>query len=140
MKGANALTALAAVGTGVAAHRVWRSNKQVTDIELAAHRHEAYVRELQSFSKGREDLAQRTETTATAVEIGSTVARFGHHAIAAIPFTILEAIPVTRYPTIAVHRTHDVLADGAYTAAGRAARAFSVWVNQSLSANRTPLV
>lgn len=140
MKGANALTALAAAGAGVAAHRVWRSNKEVKEIATEAHRHEAYVRELKSFSDGREVIVQRTETTAAAMEFGTTVAKFGHHAIAAIPFTILEAIPVTRYPTIAVHRTHDVIADGAYLAAGRAAQAFSVWVRQSLSASREPLV
>ncbi|CAM3770775.1 hypothetical protein [Smaragdicoccus niigatensis] len=136
MKGADALAAIAAVGTGVAAHRMWRSKKQVQEVESAAHRHEAYLRELEVFAESRERLVQQTETTAAAVELGTTVAKFGHHAIAAIPFTILEAIPVTRYPTIAVHRTHDVIADGAYLAAGRAAQAFSVWVRQSLSANR----
>jgi hypothetical protein len=134
MKGVNALTALAATGAGFAAHRVWRSNREVKQIEAEAHRHEAYVRELETFSEAREVLVQRTETTAAAVELGTSVAKFGHHAIAAIPFTILEAIPVTRYPTIAVHRTHDLVADNAYLAAGRAAQAFSLWVRQSLSA------
>lgn len=134
MKADNALPAIAAIGAGIAAHRVWRSNREVREIASEAHRHEVYNRELEAFSRGREQIAQRTETTAVVVQAGTKFAKFSHHAIAAIPFTILEAIPVTRYPTLVVHRTHDVIADGAYFAAGRAARVLSTWVTQSLSA------
>jgi hypothetical protein len=58
------------------------------------------------------DSAQRlTEAT---IDTGAATVRAVHLGIAAIPFGILEAIPVTRDASKVVRRTHDLISEAVY--------------------------
>ena len=66
------------------------------------------------LQKAEQQLAQAQQISETAVAGGTEVVRAVHRGIAAIPFTILEAIPVTRDTTRVVRKTHDLISDAVY--------------------------
>jgi hypothetical protein len=68
------------------------------------------------FIEGREQLARAQETAEALVHGSTTIARGVHHGIAAIPFSILEAIPATRDTTRIIRGVHDLTADTVYGA------------------------
>lgn len=70
--------------------------------------------EAQRYSIGRKQLRAAQETTEVAVELGTNTVRTVHQAIASIPFTILENIPVTSEPAKLVRKIHDSTAGGVY--------------------------
>lgn len=59
-------------------------------------------------------LATAQQVSEVAVDFGANTVRAVHQGIAAIPFTILEAIPATRGPTRIVRALHDAIAGGVY--------------------------
>ena len=85
------------------------------------------------FIEGRRLLAQMQATTEGAVEGGTAIVRTVHHGIAGIPFSILEAIPVTRDTTRVVRAVHDLTADSVYAAISAVNRAFGGRLRKGLA-------
>ena len=80
----------------------------------------------------RDRLAEWQEISEKSLDEGTATVRAIHHAIAAIPFTILEAIPATRDTTRLVHGIHDVAANGVYAGISLANRALGKQLRQQL--------
>jgi hypothetical protein len=68
------------------------------------------------LNKAAGDLAKAVGTTTSAVELGTGIVQSSHQAIAAIPFGVLDSIPVTRATSRIVRGIHDETAAGVYRA------------------------
>lgn len=66
------------------------------------------------LQRAEQQLADAQRLTQTVIAGGTQTVRAIHQGIAAIPFGILEAIPVTRGTTRVVRATHDVIAGAVY--------------------------
>ena len=86
------------------------------------------------FIEGREQLARAQETAEALVHGSTTIVRGVHHGIAAIPFSILEAIPATRDTTRVVRGVHDLTADTVYGAISAINRVLGRQLRRGLSA------
>lgn len=86
-------------------------------------RREAWANEARLFLDTRVRIADAAATTVDAVGLTAGVAQGAHRLIAAIPFSVLGAIPVTRPASSRVRAVHDDTADtvydGIYTLADR---------------------
>ena len=133
MRAGSALLALSGVATGVAAVRVRRTERELIDLQTASARRQRRARELELFSRRRTEVVERTETALAVLDGGTSATQLGHQLIAAIPFAILEAIPVTRPVTKVVHGVHDATADSVYKLLGVAAREASRRMRESLA-------
>lgn len=74
----------------------------------------ALLVELRRRIEQQQRITEAQQLTETAVDVGTQVVRQIHFGIAAIPFGILEAMPVTRDTTRVVRHTHDVIANAVY--------------------------
>jgi hypothetical protein len=83
-----------------------------------------YHQEGARFMESRKLLANVGSTAEATVEGGTALVRAVHHGIAAIPFSILEAIPATRDTTRVVRTIHDLAADSVYSAISAINRVF----------------
>lgn len=59
-------------------------------------------------------LLEAQEKLEDTIGLTTSTVRTIHKGIAAIPFGILEAIPVTRHTTLVVRGTHDLISDAVY--------------------------
>ena len=109
----------ATAGTGVAALRMHGQLAASGDLLL---RSEMRIAELRRIERGQRDLADVQKIAEGTVEGGTRAVQFVHRGIAAIPFTILEAIPPTRPAARVVRVTHDLIADSVYGAISLANR------------------
>jgi hypothetical protein len=84
--------------------------------ELALHLRASAARfdELMRIASQRDKLEQIQSLAESAVDGGTATVRAVHRGVAAIPFTILEAIPVTRPGTRLVRGVHDFTSDTVY--------------------------
>jgi hypothetical protein len=70
--------------------------------------------ELVLFIENQRQLLEAQEILEDTIDITTATVRSIHKGIAAIPFGILEAIPVTRDTTRVVRGTHDLISDVVY--------------------------
>ncbi|WP_420465069.1 hypothetical protein [Panacagrimonas sp.] len=101
--------ALAGLGAGL-----WSLHRRAQRLLAAVRRRRFQAAEARRLSRAQEQLAQAQRLSETAVSGSAHLVRAVHHGIAAIPFGILEAIPVTRDTTRIVHKTHDLIAGAVY--------------------------
>lgn len=87
--------------------------------------------------QNRDQIAEWQEISEKSLDEGTATVRAIHHAIAAIPFTILESIPVTRDTTRVVHGVHDVASNGIYAGISLANRALGKQLRNKLSAEES---
>jgi hypothetical protein len=90
-----------------------------TWLEVAAatadvRRPEAWANEAELFLQGRVRIADAAAVTADAVGLTAGVTQTAHRIIAAIPFSVLGAVPVTRPASDRVRTVHDGTADAVY--------------------------
>lgn len=97
----------------------------------------ARASELAWLLENRERLAEWQEASERVLDEGTATVRAIHHAIASIPFAILEAIPATRDTTRVVHGVHDFTANGVYAGIALANRALGGQLRHGLGRNRT---
>lgn len=77
-------------------------------------RYRAAASERSRFLAARTAIAEAATSTTDAVQLGSTITKAGHQAIADIPFGILGAIPGTRHRSLQVKKAHDTIAEAVY--------------------------
>jgi hypothetical protein len=71
--------------------------------------------ELLLLIKNQSQLFEAQERLEDTIDTAASVVRTLHKGIAAIPFGILEAIPITRHTTKVVRGTHDLISDVVYS-------------------------
>ncbi len=89
--------------------------------------------------RAEQQLAQAQQISESAVALGTGVVRGVHRGIAAIPFSILEAIPATRDTTRLVRRTHDLISDAVYGSIGAVNRGVGVKLREGLKSGAAQL-
>lgn len=72
-------------------------------------------KERQLLMKQQAQLLETQAQLEKTIDVTTSTVRSIHKGIAAIPFGILEAIPVTRQTTVVVRRTHDLISDVVYS-------------------------
>lgn len=102
------LLALSAAGLLAVAHQT------VKKTMIALQRTAIVQAETMRYIRGREQLSDFQEAVEVSVEGVTASVRTVHRGIAAIPFGILEAIPVTRDTTKVVRAIHDATSDVVY--------------------------
>lgn len=95
---------------------LWRLNRAIGDGAAQLTRTAAIRAEALRMREANERLAEWQQITESSVAGGTQAVRAVHKGIAAIPFSILEAIPVTRDTTRVVRAVHDLTSDRVYAA------------------------
>lgn len=109
------LAALASgIALGVAGQQFWALHRRLRHAEAWRRRDAAETAEALRLGRAQRQMEQVQRVAETAVGGGTEAVRLIHQGIAAIPFGILEAIPVTRGTTRVVRRTHDLIAGAVY--------------------------
>jgi hypothetical protein len=117
------LLALACSGTtGFVALGTIDRSRRLNRLEIDVDRALAEQAERARFVAARESISLRTGIAPAEVDNPVAVAAASHEAIAAIPFGILEAIPVTAETTKVVRQVHDEIAGTVYDAINLAAK------------------
>ncbi len=125
--------ALAAVTAGslLAAWALWRLNQQTSECAAQLMRSAAVRAEAWRMHEANQRLAEWQDVTESSIDGGTQAVRAIHKGIAAIPFSILESIPVTREPARVIRAVHDFTSDNVYAAissvnrlAGQRSRAY----------------
>lgn len=89
--------------------------------------------ELVWILENRERLAEWQEISEQTYDEATATVRAIHHAVAAIPFGVLEAIPATRDTASVVRGIHDLTANGVYGGLAVANRLLGKQVRKKLS-------
>jgi hypothetical protein len=71
--------------------------------------------ELALLIEGQLQLLEAQEILEDTIDTTTAIVRTLHKSIAAIPFGILEVIPITRHTTQVVRITHDIISDVVYS-------------------------
>lgn len=122
------LTSLAvAVGT-------LRLDGQLRAVRGLFFRAEVLESEALRLQRAEQQLADAQRLSETVVAGGTQAVRAIHQGIAAIPFGILEAIPVTRDTTRVVRATHDLIAGAVYGGIGAVNRGIGAGLRAGLKA------
>lgn len=108
---------LAVVGvlTVSASLGVYRAHRRLSVQAGLIERSEAQLAELRRVLDTAQRLALASAVAEGTVEGGTRLVQGVHQGVAAIPFSVLEAIPVTRGTAKIVRKTHDTVAGGVYT-------------------------
>lgn len=91
-----------------------RARTQLRELRKRLFHAEVILSEAMRLQRIERHLAETQRLTETVVSGGAQTVRAIHRGIAAIPFGILEAIPVTRDTTRLVRYSHDRIADAVY--------------------------
>ena len=118
----SALVVVVLAGTAVAGVLVRRREHALAELALDVSRHRFLVAERERFLASRESLAAAGDSGAAVVTVPTEVTRFGHQAIAAIPFTVLGQIPATAPASKVVRDIHDEISRTVYDAISGTAR------------------
>lgn len=84
------------------------------------------------FAEGHQQLLEAQELLESSIHGTTATVRAIHLGIAAIPFGILEAIPVTRDTTKVVRGTHNLISDAVYSSISVANRAGGVLTRKGI--------
>jgi hypothetical protein len=93
-----------------------RAEQEVRAGESLLRRVRAAHAERARFVETREGWAEGSGQVEAAVDLGTAVTQVGHMGIAAIPFSVLEAIPSTAQSAKVVRAQHDLVAGTVYGA------------------------
>ena len=86
----------------------------VTEMDRALYRAQIRQAERQRYEAGLKRLASAPQAAELVVDVGANTVQTVHQAIANVPFTVLEAIPVTRDVTKIVRFAHDAISAAVY--------------------------
>lgn len=100
---------------GVAAYAAWCNRRNTRSIDSQLRYTAARQAELVLLAENQQQLLDVQQVLEGSIEGTTATVRAIHKGIAAIPFSILEAIPVTRDTTRVVRETHDFIADVVYS-------------------------
>jgi hypothetical protein len=117
---------------------VLRQQQAVQQLEMDVERYRAWNAERQRFLATRERLASGSDLLGTVVEAPTSITRASHEAIAAIPFTVLESIPVTAETTKLVRGIHDEIADTVYDIISDTTRGIAGIIRRGLTGPTPP--
>ena len=109
-----------------------RLGRQVQLARGLLFRAEVIQSEAVRLQRAERQLADAQRLAETVVAGGTRTVRVIHQGIAAIPFGILEAIPVTRDTTRLVRATHDLIAGAVYGGIGMVNRGVGVGLRAGL--------
>lgn len=93
-----------------------RLTLQVAALAAQLERTAALKADLRWWRESLQRLSEWQEVTESSIDGGTRAVRALHQGIAAIPFEILDAIPVTRDTSRVVRNIHDFAADNVYAA------------------------
>ncbi len=99
---------------GVAGWWVYRAWDERRLLALDLRRARALAGEHRRVAAAADGVADTVQATTDTVVVGTGVVQTAHQAIAAIPFEVLEAIPVTRGTSRIVRGIHDEISGGVY--------------------------
>ena len=88
--------------------------RRLRSLQRQQQRIDVALSEQRLIAQLRAQIAAGQTVAANVVSGGAETVRAVHRSIAAIPFGILESIPVTRDTTRVVRRVHDLISDGVY--------------------------
>ena len=111
-----------------------RLDGQLRVVRGLVFRAEVLESEALRLQRAEQQLAEAQRLTETVVAGGTQTVRAIHQGIAAIPFGILEAIPVTRGTTRVVRATHDLIAGAVYGGIGAVNRGIGAGLRAGLKA------
>ena len=111
-----------------------RLGSGIGDVRGLLFRAEILQSEASRLQRAERQLADAQRLTETVVAGGTQTVRAIHQGIAAIPFGILEAIPVTRDTTRLVRATHDLIAGAVYGGIGMVNRGLGAGLRAGLKA------
>lgn len=100
--------------TLVLALLLWRTIAALAQATRQVDARAAIQAESQRLQLADRQLADAQRLSEAAVSGGTSAVQAIHKGIAAIPFTILESIPVTRDTTRIVRASHDLISDAVY--------------------------
>jgi hypothetical protein len=99
-------------GTLAVAWRQYSLRQQCESHLLHVSNHQT---ELALLIEGQLQLLEAQEVLEDTIDTTTNIVRTLHKSIAAIPFGILEVIPITRHTTQVVRITHDIISDVVYS-------------------------
>ncbi|MGQ0620264.1 MAG: hypothetical protein ACT4QA_10135 [Panacagrimonas sp.] len=102
---------IATLGLAVALVRV---SDHLGSLGRALTRAELRRSESERLQQAEQRIVEAQRMAEYAVAGGTELVRAVHRGIAAIPFSVLEAIPVTRDTARVVRKTHDLISDAVY--------------------------
>jgi DNA-binding Xre family transcriptional regulator len=94
----------------------------------------SHHKERELLIKQQWQLLETQEKLEDTIGITTSAVRTIHKGIAAIPFGILEAIPVTRHVTLVVRGTHDLISDVVYSSIGIATKTTGKVIRKGIKA------
>ena len=86
----------------------------VSEVDRALYRALIRQAERKRYEEGLKRLASAPQAAELVVDVGANTVQTVHQAIANVPFTVLEAIPVTRDVTKIVRFAHDAISGAVY--------------------------
>jgi hypothetical protein len=119
------LLAGGAAAAGIAALQARAAQRACATAERSVRRARHVHSERRFMAEAAAKLAQ-VEAVTEGVALGTDVVKAVHLGIASVPFTVLEAIPVTRGVTKIVHGVHDAVSHTVYGAIGLANKALGL--------------
>jgi hypothetical protein len=105
-------TLLISASTLTIAWRQYGLRQQCESHLLHVSSHQA---ELARLIENQLQLLETQEILEDTIDTTTSIVRTMHKSIAAIPFGILEVIPITRHTTQVVRTTHDIISDVVYS-------------------------
>lgn len=96
------------------AYLLMQQRHQLSALSASVWRAEIRVEELATFERCVAQLESTQAVLESGIDETTSGVRALHHSIADIPFSVLEAIPVTRGTTKVVRGVHDLISDGVY--------------------------
>lgn len=91
--------------------------------------------------KQQSQLLEAQEKLEDTIDLTTSTVRTIHKGIAAIPFGILEAIPVTRHTTLVVRGTHDFISDLVYSSISIASKTTGIVIRKGIgTSSRSKLI
>lgn len=90
------------------------------------------------FLRSREAVADSGDLATAVVNVPTAITRFGHDAIAAIPFTVLENIPATAETSKVVRELHDEISHAVYDVISGTTKGIAGFIRRGLTAPAQP--
>ena len=135
---AASLLLLLLAGAGVLAQGQVRAVREQEERRRAMQRLAAAMLEQARAEAQRQTLREIQQAAELGVDVGTNTVRAIHMGIAAIPFGILDAIPVTRHPSRLVRSVHDEISGVVYDSISGGNRLLGSALRLGLGQRRKP--
>lgn len=129
------LSLLISILLGIAVATFWYG--ELGRMRADLRRDEIILGEAARMHRIGRQIAEVQEASESTVALGMRLARTMHRGIAAIPFEILEAIPMTRDTTRIVRASHDLIAGAVYDSIEAVNRGLGTQIRSQLSRSRS---